>query len=223
MAGSRGGEFMPLRFAPIPQEGLDFLVEAIRKLPPSGPYEALSDSGRRGDLSVRIPHRLYLLGVDAIAAGHGLPAADLVAWRVVLFDRETPLALADLACDGGGTIQGCSGFNSGPFVEQTRAATVFAESLASKDSADYELCTLGIPGLYVWAIWLRSDAGTRDYLIPMYPCNGAVVPASVPSSTLLGTAPQIPYHALSPQDFLQALKGEAEQAIQSTAQRKAGP
>lgn len=114
------------------------------------------------DLAVSPPHPVYVLEHGRIRQGGHLDRARLTAWRYLLFVEEEAVAAAELALTDDGPEFG--GLNTGPFVQATIDALLFAETLDEVGEADFELRLLRSPSLLFTALWLH---GPRDLLIPL--------------------------------------------------------
>lgn len=199
----------------LSQSAIDSLTELIPQLPAVGYSGPLIAAGQRGTLVASFLHPVYFLGLPAISGRRGLAAATPTGWRALLLDDTALVAMAELASDEQGHASRCTGFNYGPFVEQTRAAAEFADELMAHESQQFEIRALCVPGVLVWALWLKPAAGDGDLIIPMYPCNQAVAPPAPPPGSLAGVAQPLPYHALPSARFLADLEAEATKGLQS--------
>jgi hypothetical protein len=134
-------------------------------------------------LALALPHDVYVLGLDRLAAGAALADATVVGRRFLVLDGDTPVASAETAGDGG-EFQA----TEGPFVASTASAIARAEQDPELAKADYELRLLRIPALYFVAIWLKREAGAGDdVVIPLEPAPpGFVAGRSYAPGELLG-------------------------------------
>jgi hypothetical protein len=113
-------------------------------------------------LALVAPHRVYVLGLDAILNGDGLKAARQAGWRYLLADEDRIVASAELEGDHGEHPL----LNSGPFVASTAAAIDSLEEQPEVIRGEYELRLLKVPALYVVAAWL---AGSLPFVAPLAP------------------------------------------------------
>ncbi|MEV0647999.1 hypothetical protein AB0I28_22305 [Phytomonospora sp. NPDC050363] len=129
-------------------------------------------------LDVSTPHRIYTLGLDDIAAGHGLDQARPGGWRFLVEDDGALIASAETSEADDGTHE-LTQFTEGPFVAATDNAVKAIRGLPQLAVGGFELRLLRIPALYVMALWLHSPV--TDLLVPLAPSpigkEGRLVPA----------------------------------------------
>jgi hypothetical protein len=113
-------------------------------------------------LAVAAPHDVYVLGLQALADGHGLERAEWVSRRVLVLDGDRPIAAAELDDPDG---QGGLTTTEGRFAAATAGAVEQAEAWPG----EYELRLLRIPALYLMALWLKDRDGSDDLLVPLEP------------------------------------------------------
>jgi hypothetical protein len=124
------------------------------------------------------PHRVYTLGLDQVVAGAGLDTVVPVGWRYLLKQGDQVVAAAQTVTDAGGQAAFAS-FNSGPYVESTKAALGTAEQYAGAGEGsgdDWEPRVLHVPALHAMALWLHTDAETTDVVLPLPPVPDGVEP-----------------------------------------------
>ncbi|PLW71418.1 hypothetical protein C0036_17940, partial [Streptomyces sp. DJ] len=99
----------------------------------------------------------------------GLPHAERTGWQFLVRDGERVVAAETVRSADGWAF---SHVSEGPFVSSTVRALRQAEALAGQ----YEPRVLSVPGLYMVALWLHSDAagddtapGEADLLVPLAP------------------------------------------------------
>jgi len=213
---------MSLHIEKPPPTAYKMIADAIKRMSIAGGTAAravnVSDPSR---LNAATPHKVFVLDADDIVNGRMLDVAQLVAWRFLLLDNQTPIAAVELSCDGKGNNLKFASVNVGPFVVGTRAAILQAEGLDVVNEGEYDLRALRAPSVYVMAIWLKDRQGTKDLLIPITPSNQAVAPVSAMASTLGVSAPP-PHPPQEADTFLNALRPAARQArtFDSSPQRK---
>jgi len=163
---------MAIKLATAPQESLNALrskVETWQAQPATSPAAAhigLNFAAEAG-VDVRLPHPVYDVSLSDLAAGKGLANAHVTAWRYLLNDGEMT-AMAEVTAPKDAKPHTLSMLNRGPFIP----SLVQAVDAAEKDTGlggDYEVATLNIPGLYVVALWLRSQAPGQSVVIPLEP------------------------------------------------------
>jgi hypothetical protein len=113
-------------------------------------------------LAVAAPHDVYALGLEDLASGRGLEAAEWVSRRCLILDGDHPIAAAELP-----DPDGANGFTTteGRFAEATATAIQGAEDAPG----EYELRLLRISALYLMALWLSNREGGEDVLVPLDP------------------------------------------------------
>jgi hypothetical protein len=171
---------MPINLPPEPAQGAAVVTKALTDFRASALATLAGGGGVMGSsallqasfaqLTTSLPHPVYDLGVDAIAAGRGLDAARLNGWRYVLEDSGKPFAFAELD----GTGQNFYSFNTGNFPAAVSAAVAQAEQLDYVKAHDAELRVLRISALYVLALWLHPKQG-EDLIIPVGPVGHKLV------------------------------------------------
>jgi hypothetical protein len=118
-----------------------------------------------GRVALTMPHDVYDLGLDRLAAGATLADATVVGRRFLVLDGDAPIASAELAGEGA-EFQA----TEGPFVAATASAIAEAERDPELAKADYEVRLLRIPALYFVGLWLkREGGGGDDVVIPLEP------------------------------------------------------
>jgi hypothetical protein len=172
---------MPLTFAKPPagsdealQEGLR-AVEAARKAGAEGGQRLAA----RAPASVMRPHPVYELGLNELAAGEGLGAARLVAWRYLLVANDQITEAAELYPAPRGRTQ--FGAVTTGFAAGAGPALTLLEQLPEAGQGDYEVRALRVPALYLMAFWLKGKQGGEDRLIvlpPAFPPVQALRPYS---------------------------------------------
>jgi len=120
------------------------------------------------------PHPVYELGLDDLAAGKGIEAARPIAWRYLLVTGDQVCQAAELFPDP----QGGSRFGAltTGYAAAEEEALRLAEQLPEIQQGTYEIRALRVPALYVMALWLKDQNGTRDHFIVMPPAFPPVQP-----------------------------------------------
>jgi hypothetical protein len=129
---------------------------------------ALSEPAR---LELAVPHDVYSLGLDRLAAGASLQDAEPVGQRFLVVDGDTPVSSAEVTPEGE-DFQA----NEGPFVAATLAAVERAEQDPELSDGRYELRLLRVPALYLMALWLKDEDGDGDRVIPLDPAPEPLEP-----------------------------------------------
>jgi hypothetical protein len=112
---------------------------------------------------------LYSVGLDAIAAGRGAEAAELIGWRTLVLFGEEAVAMADTGLRGEPQVQS---MNYGPFVAGLSDA---GRVSVLRSRADFAERVLVVPALYLTALWLHHDEDpSRDEVIPAAPAPSGI-------------------------------------------------
>lgn len=156
---------MGIRFPAENGDYFETLQKGLSELAAAGALHALPGVGN-GPLSAGAGHAVYALSPAATAGGGDpLEAAQVVAWRYVLFRGETPVATADVGPVGNSGALGLVKIQQGPlagrFIDVVRAAEgheAFAGSIA-------EVRALTLPEVEIEAMWLRGYDG--DVFFPL--------------------------------------------------------
>jgi hypothetical protein len=156
-----------LRPADLSAAALETIRDGVARLARRPEYRsrAIGAAGPE-TLDIAAPHDVYTLGLDALAAGSGLEAAEPVARRVLLMRAEEAVATAELADPDAG--EGLSA-TEGPFTASTASTIAAVESWPQVAGGDYELRLLRLPALYLMALWLKDRSGNDDLLVPLDP------------------------------------------------------
>ena len=163
---------MGLNYSGAPAESLKALQTRTRAL--AGSRDALLHGLASLDAAdASLPHRVYQLALDSLIQGKGLGDAVLVGWRYIVSKAASPVAI-EVACDPSAQRHQFSSIHQGPHVEETRARFDEAQNHPHVSAGSYELNLLRIPALRVVALWLRSQSGDADLLIPLAPSHPAL-------------------------------------------------
>jgi hypothetical protein len=160
---------MSLTFAEPPvgsDEVLKKGLRAVQEARKGGP-----EGGKRlaapASVSFMRPHPVYELGLKQLAAGEGMGAAWLVAWRYLLVVNDQITEAAELYPDARGRPR-FGGVTTG-FAADAGPALGLVEQLPEAQQREYELRGLRVPALYVMAFWLKDKQGGKDRLIVLPP------------------------------------------------------
>lgn len=164
---------MPLRIPAPPPESLATLRASLPQLGRvvGGAARALlSASAGAWGVPPRYPHQMYTVEPAELAAGAGFEAARPIGWRYIVGQGAEVMSAEVLHDESRGGYQ-FPRITEGPFVEQTVKTIQTAERDSRILSGDYELATVLIPALHVFALWLRGTGRSADWLLPMAPTN----------------------------------------------------
>lgn len=171
---------MPLHLPNPPSDVPDKVKGKLQAFADEAKFSTKALRGARKDqLDLSTPHQIFTMGLDDIAAGAGLDAAQPVGWRYLVVEGTQTIASAETTLAPDGT-QEMSQFTEGPFVLSTDKTVKAVRKLPQLEAAGFELRLLRIPALYVMALWLHSPAA--DLLVPLEPSpigkEGKPVPAA---------------------------------------------
>jgi hypothetical protein len=172
---------MALKFAPPPAGGNDVVRDGLAAV-----HQA-QQAGAPGGAAMAVPSApnlmepfpVYELGLDQLAAGKGLDASRLVAWRYLLVDaqRQHVAQAAEITPASGGASQ-FSAITTG-YAAKSEEAFRIAESLPQLDQHEFELRALRVPALYVMAVWLKDQDGDDDLFVVIPPAFPPLQPYQV--------------------------------------------
>jgi hypothetical protein len=138
------------------------LREALGALAQRGQFSSRGlRKARPEQLTATVPHQVFVLGLDSVAAeGEALERAQPAGWRYLLEVDKQVVASAETRLQEG-ERHSFSHVNDGPFVRGTVEALAVADSLRDETASETELRLLHVPGLYLMGLWLRPS-GTAD-------------------------------------------------------------
>jgi len=159
---------MPLHLPDPPHGAPDEVRSKLREF---ADHSRFSTEGLRSaspdQLDVSTPHQVFTIGLDDLAAGRGLEAAQPVGWRYIVEAAGQPIASAETTVGADGTTHHLSQLTEGPYVEATALGVRAARQLPELEAAGFELRLLRIPAVYLMALWLHSP--TTDLMVPLAP------------------------------------------------------
>jgi hypothetical protein len=185
---------MPIHYAPPPKNGTTLVQEGLTRL--SGRTSPLSQRAVDfNSLQIGQPHAIYDLRADQVAGGGGLSAANATGFRYLVTGGGANLAAAEVQADKAGTATLLANINYGPFVDATAQAWTQAAKLGPVSAGSYEGRVLRFSAIGLMALWLKSDSGGGDLIVPIAPA-----PAGLEAGK-----------AYSEADFLKTIKPLAQQ------------
>jgi hypothetical protein len=197
---------MPLRLASPPSNAYDLVAQAISRVSTADSAAAVFNTlGDPSLISAALPHKVYTLGAEEIAAGRNVDRARLNSWRFLITYGSRTIAAVELLCDALGQNLRFSSFDTGPFAQATQIAVRQAEQRTDVIAGDYELRALKAPSVYAMALWLKATRPSQDIMIPLVPTRA---PGEPTAPATIGGGPQ------SPAEFLAGLRGDAERSIE---------
>ena len=168
---------MPIGLVEAPAGAMNIARTTLQELVTRGEFGTPGLRRARPEaLGLTLPHPIYNLGLDDVAAGR-LPgsSARLTGWRYLVQEDGRIVAAAELNAGSSGEEYTFAALNEGPFVRGTEATLEAAETLPAVDSGQFELRLLRIPALYVMALWLKGENGVADIIIAMTPAPPELV------------------------------------------------
>ena len=134
------------------------------------PSKRITDAMLDGLKDVIYPQQVYTLGLKDLKARNG-GRAKLAGWRFT-----GKVAGRDICVHVGHRIRSKSPAMSrltyGPDVTRARDAIRKAAKSPEVRAHNYELRLLSIPALSVEAVWLKSQTGRHDLMLPYFPAAG---------------------------------------------------
>lgn len=158
---------MPLHFAVPPPDSVAQLVGSLAR-DASGPIGLTASRSSLPPASQTSPHPVFALGLDDLAAGAGVEAARLVAWRYLLEADGGEWAAAEVYQVDQGTHR-WGALNRGKHVKGTLDELRTASADSRFAGIDYSVQLLRIPALSLGFLWLKAPEGTDDVFIPIAP------------------------------------------------------
>ena len=171
---------MPIIHPKAPEGGVELISRHVGKiLQDHAPFEALMKSAKAEDLSLAEPHQIYVVDLDAIAAGKLLSAATLVGWRYLIVQGNDAVSEAEHSEPEAEGAAEFLGLYKSRFANETLNAIHAVEGSPKLAKQDYELRYLKVPALYLAAIWLAREG--KDLIVPLDPAPDGLK-ANVPIS-----------------------------------------
>jgi len=178
---------MPMREAAANRESIEELRRGLRDAFGGGlrltvGTRALEDSDAGLGREPLQPHPVYSADLTEVAAGRTLASARQVGWRVFVSKEVGGGRTAEVHWDEAEAAYVFGGVTEGGFVGETLDAIEEMGRLDEVRQGDYVLRILRIPGLSVYAVWLRSDSGGEDLVMPLGPTFGSLESGAVTSA-----------------------------------------
>ena len=165
---------MSIVTAKAPIGGLAGSVAAMLTASPqplSAPGEGSSDPGGNSgpNFDLAAPHQIFAVGLDDVAKGRLLEAAQPQAWRYIVLQGTDPVATATFHSPD---VKEAIHVTRGPYVISTVQALHVAETAPEIATGDFEPRLLDVSALHLRALWLHADKA--DFLIPLVPAPAGV-------------------------------------------------
>lgn len=166
----------------IPQPPQGSAVEASRSVSRLAHSEAgggrlsalVGAGGVQPDVPLQYPHRVFTVGLRELAAKRPLRDARESSWRYLVPDAGRVLSAEVRELGGGG--HKFARLNEGPFGPATKQAIDRVLTSADFEGREYDLATLAVPALSLFALWLRAEQSADDLFIGIAPTPPAVRP-----------------------------------------------
>jgi len=161
---------MPLQLAQPPIAAREAVHRMLGRMVASGAaqvpaLEAVSPTS----LGVSTPHRVAILGLDAIGGQMSLrSAAQKKGWRFFVHNGDKVVASVNSSLDHKKKYR-FAHLNDGPFVMGTEHAIRRAEQLEAVKDGHFEPALLLVPALHVVALWLINMDSEADLVMPIPP------------------------------------------------------
>ena len=153
--------------------------------------------------AVTTPHTLHNIGLDSLASGRGLDAAETTGMGYLVTQNTRVVASAEVALDEGGRPRGLSNFARGQDLQGTLRVFELLDDLPDVRNRAFELRVLRIPALHMRAVWLKDQDGDDDLFLPVGPPD-EVRPRPIPASQFLDELRQRAEAALSVSDDVES-------------------
>lgn len=152
-----GGLVLPVPFRLISA------LEGTRLLPIRTEHDFNRVQGKFGE--VNLTHPVFTEGLDALAAGRGLSGAQESGSRTIVIPESGDVYAEDIEP----ALKTPKSVSRGPLVAQTFQIMSQAHRQMMSEKAPRQARFLQIPGIYVFAVWLKANDDKNDLLIPMKP------------------------------------------------------
>ena len=110
---------------------------------------------------------VFTLGLQDLASGNGLAAAQPAGWRIVKRDAAGGAAAGQITQPAAGGAPVMLGLAHGSELGEIVAGEIQVENLPEARSVDYELRALELPGIPLQAFWLKPVSAGQDLIVPV--------------------------------------------------------
>lgn len=154
----------------------------LASLAPAGSPEPLSAAATpalAATPSELMAHRGFVM--TATSAANGANPADearYVGWRYVMLSVDGP-GVATIVNDRDRNVHSFAAYDRGPYAVVAPAALRALIAYADGVARDFELRFLGLPALFVEAVWLKDVGGNNDLFLPF-----GLVPSGLSAETI---------------------------------------
>jgi len=165
---------MSIQFPSPPPEVTEAISSRIRDvaMTPRGAARGLGGAAPT-ELTLSMPHDVYVLGADDVIAGRVPDSTKLTGWRFIMYGQDGAVASAEtqVAPDGRHRF---AAFNSGPFVSETVDNVDRMNAEPAMRGQQPTLSLLRIPAVHLTALWLHDADG--DTFTPLAPAPEGLEP-----------------------------------------------
>lgn len=196
---------MAIRFSQPPAGSLRALDQGVRKVALVDKSFGLKVRARaraalkEGVPPDRMPHQIFTIGLDDLAAGAKRANLKLIGHRYILDPSADGGSAGEVYCDEKGKNHAFADVNFGPFTQATLQAVDALSRHPSTQADNFEFAVIRIPALYVFAAWLRHTNPAKDLVVKVDPDKPSSARAKV----------------LRLDDFLSSLQKEAKKALKA--------
>jgi hypothetical protein len=132
-------------------------------------------------LDYSTPHRVAFVPLDALQPGNRLyQVAQAGGWRFLIHGSGDAIAAARILESTEQEFH-LGEITEGPWVTETEKAIRYAETQGLVDRGSYEAVLLIAPDVHVTALWLQSQGGSADIVIPLAPTS-SLLKAGAPNT-----------------------------------------
>lgn len=164
---------MPLSIPQPPDQvtatAQDGLARVMRRRDSLAFRGALAESG----MNLRVPHKVYTLGLIDLIEGANLENAKFAGWRYLASPsvqlEGVPVGVAEVLDTGEG--HRFASYNRGWLGTSTEKAVAKAQSLPQADTGDFELRMFRVPAAKIDTLWLKSETRNPDLIVPIASAN----------------------------------------------------
>jgi hypothetical protein len=161
---------MPLEIDQFPPQAATIAASHLRQavqLPPDNRHVLRGVSAP--DLSLTLPHPVYVLGLDDIGGNRSLTGLKPIGWRFLVAEADRTIAGIEVDVTPGTNELRFGRIVQGPFESATETAIRAAESSPLVRDASFEVHLLRVPALSLESVWLHARDTARDTFVPLAP------------------------------------------------------
>jgi hypothetical protein len=122
------------------------------------------------------PYPVYFSDAERMTRGRFFEEADFAGWQYVVYRGSKVLAAAGASEVGVPPELAYTSLENQQMAEDIVRAINRADDAAQRETRDFELRLLKDPGLFLRAIWLRSEASEGDLLFVLENAPAGLIP-----------------------------------------------